>query len=123
MPTYILLLNLTPEGRGKMLEDGEMLRRAEDAIVIPGTTVMGVYGVLGEYDFVSILEAPDNDAAAQFSLELGVRAGAHITTLPAIPITRFERGAGHEPPELDTGVTLRPAEEPRGRDSDPVGDR
>ena len=123
MPTYILLLTLTPEGRGKMLEDAEMLRRAEGAIAIPDVTVMGVYGVLGEYDFVSILEAPDNDAAAQFSLELGVRAGAHITTLPAIPITRFERGAAHEPPELDTSVTLGPAEEARGRDSDPVGDR
>ncbi len=105
MPTYILLLTLTPEGRARMLEDAENLRRAEAAIRIPGVSVMGVYGVLGEYDFVSILEAPDNDAAARFSLDLGVRAGAHITTLPAIPITRFETVAGDSPPELETGVT------------------
>ncbi len=105
MPTYILLLTPTPEGRAKMLEDAENLRRAEAAISIPDVSVMGVYGVLGDYDFVSILEAPDNDAAARFSLDLGVRAGAHITTLPAIPITRFQGIAGDDPPELETGVT------------------
>jgi len=105
MPTYILLLTLTPEGRAKMLGDAENLRRAEAAITIPGVSMMGVYGVLGDYDFVSILEDPDNDAAARFSLDLGVRGGADIPTLPAIPITRFGGVSGDDPPELETGVT------------------
>ena len=43
-------------------------------------------GVLGRFDFVSIVDAPDNEAAARFSLELGHRAGAHIETMPAVPI-------------------------------------
>ena len=124
MATYILLLNLTPEGRARMLEDPETLRRAEDAIDVPGISVMGVYGVLGEHDFVSIIEAPDNDAAARFSLELGVRAGAHVTTLPAIPITRFAGTSDREPPERDTGVTLAtpelPQRPPEG-DGEPAG--
>ena len=49
---------------------------------------MGLYGVLGEYDFVTLIEAPDNEAAARFSLEFGVRVGVHVPTLPAIPIGR-----------------------------------
>ncbi|MBM3139034.1 MAG: GYD domain-containing protein [Chloroflexi bacterium] len=90
MPTYILLLTLTTEGREAMLEDPESLIRAEAACSTEEIQSLGLYGVLGDYDFVSIVEAPDNEAAARFSLELGVRAGAHITTLPAVPIARFE---------------------------------
>ena len=75
-----------------MLDDAESLLRAEEAIAIPGIEVLGLYGVLGAYDFVSIVEAPNNKSAAEFSLELGVRAGAHIATLPAIPIARFDSG-------------------------------
>jgi uncharacterized protein with GYD domain len=88
--TYILLLTLTPEGRQWMLDDPESLQRAEEATAVAGVEILGLYGVLGDYDFVSIVEAPDNESVAAFSLELGVRAGAHIATLPAIPIARFE---------------------------------
>lgn len=90
METYILLMTLTPEGRKQMLDSPESLRRAEESIEIAGVTCFAIYGVLGEYDFVTILEAPGNDQAAEFSLELGVRAGAHVTTLPAVPMARFE---------------------------------
>ena len=95
MATYILLLTLSPEGRQHALHDPESVRRAQDEISIPGVQVLGVYGVLGEYDFVSIVEADDNQSIARFSLELGVRADAHITTLPAIPIGRL--GAQEQP--------------------------
>lgn len=37
-----------------------------------------------------ILEGPDNEVAARFSLEFGVKAGVHVDTLPAVPITEFE---------------------------------
>lgn len=90
MPTYVLLLTLTSEGREQMSRQPDCIERAEEAVSIPQTQVMGLYGVLGEYDFVTLLEAPDNEAAARFSLEFGVRAGVHVTTLPAIPIGRLE---------------------------------
>lgn len=94
MPTYILLLTLTPEGRSMMLEDPESLIRAEAACAVDDLQFLGLYGVLGDYDFVSIVEAEDNESAARFSLELGVRCGAHIETLPAVPVARFEPGGG-----------------------------
>ena len=74
MATYILLLTLTPEGREQMLNDAESLLRAEAAVSVSGVQLLGLYGVLGDYDFVSIVEAPDNDAVARFSLEFGVRS-------------------------------------------------
>jgi uncharacterized protein with GYD domain len=61
---------------------------------MPSVQTLGVYAVLGEYDFVTIVEANGNDAIARFSLELGVRAGVHITTLPVVPAAQLAERAG-----------------------------
>ena len=61
---------------------------------MPGVQPLGLYAVLGEFDFVTIVEAESNERMARFSLELGVRADVHITSLPAVPISRLgEEGA------------------------------
>ena len=90
MATYFLLITLTPEGREASFEDPARLLRIERETEQPGVECLGLYGVLGHYDFISMVEADDNEAIAQFSLEYGVRAGAHVETLPAVPISRFE---------------------------------
>jgi uncharacterized protein with GYD domain len=90
MATYILLLTLTPAGQRAALHDPEYLLRVEEAIQVPGVQPLGLYGVLGEYDFVTIVEADSNERIARFSLELGVRADVHITSLPAVPISKLE---------------------------------
>ena len=98
MPTYIMLLSLTPEGRRQMLTNPHSLLSAEREIQTRDTEVLGLYAVLGDYDFVSILEAPDNETAARFSMELGVNAGVQVVTLPAIPIGRLEEALGQNDP-------------------------
>lgn len=90
MATYVLLLTLTPEGRERELEDPEHIRRAEERCATPGVQILGLYGVLGQWDFVGIIDAPDNEAAARFSLQLGVEAGVAVTSMPAIPVARLE---------------------------------
>jgi uncharacterized protein with GYD domain len=77
-----------------MLQDPTSLLRAEEQVAVTGVEVLGLYGVLGPYDFVSIVEAPDNETMARFSLELGVRAGAQVATLPAIPVARLDGEGG-----------------------------
>ncbi len=108
LPTYIQLLTLTPEGRERALGDHEYVLRAQQAISVPGVQMLGLYGVLGGYDFVSIVEAPSNDAVARFSFELGVRAGVHVMTLPAIPISRLWPVGEPDTPEVVTGKALTP---------------
>jgi uncharacterized protein with GYD domain len=83
---YILLMTLSPEGRERLLEEPNRVSMAEEEIHVSGVTGLGMYAVLGAYDFVAIVEAPDNDAAARYSIRLGVSAGAHIETLPAVPV-------------------------------------
>lgn len=101
MATYVLLLTLTPDGRERAAGDPQSVADAEDKVHVPGVNMLGMYGVLGEYDFVAIVEANDNETVARFSLELGVAAGVHVETMPAIPITRLERALGPASVELD----------------------
>ena len=90
MATYVLLMTLTPQGQIDALHDPEYLLRVESSINVPGVHALGIYAVLGEWDFVTIVEAEDNERIARFSLELGVGAKVHITTLPAVPLSRLE---------------------------------
>ena len=89
-----------------MLEDPESLLHTAGEIERQETRVLGLYGVLGDYDFVGIVDAPDNDEIARFSLELGVRAGVQVVTLPAIPIARLQARLSREPLDVETEVTL-----------------
>ena len=98
---YIMLITLTPEGRAMAATDPQRLLRAEHEIGMIGVEVFGLYGVLGQYDFVGMVEAPDNEAAAEFSLQLGMAAGVQVETLPAIPIGKLEgRPLPEEAPEV-----------------------
>jgi uncharacterized protein with GYD domain len=54
-----------------------------------GATVKEQYAVLGPFDFVTILEAPDNDTVAKISVGMGARGTVRIQTLAAIPVDQF----------------------------------
>jgi len=105
MATYVLLLTLTPEGREAMLEDPQSLLRAENQTRIDDAECLGLYAVLGDYDFMGLLEARDNETAARFSLEFGVRGGAHILTMPAVPIGLLDKPERDSAPSSDTTAT------------------
>jgi len=47
------------------------------------------YAMLGEYDFVTIMEAPDNMTIARISVELGSRGTMHAVTMAAISVDEF----------------------------------
>ena len=46
---------------------------------------------IAQDDFVSIVEAPDNEAIVRVSVELSSRGSVKILTLPAIPVANFVR--------------------------------
>lgn len=104
MAQYIMLLTLTPEGRQKMLVEPDLLLRAESEINIPDVQTLGVYALLGDYDYACILNAPGNREAARFSLELGVKAGVLITTMPIIPLGSFDRPEREEVPSEEAAL-------------------
>ncbi|MGZ3511608.1 MAG: GYD domain-containing protein [Candidatus Binataceae bacterium] len=89
MPTYILLSTLTPEGRRTLHSDPDRLEQVNKEITDFGCKVTAQYAVLGGYDFVTIVEAADNETVAHLSVDLGSRGTVNVTTLPAIPTAQL----------------------------------
>ncbi len=91
MPKYVLLSTLTTEGRQTMHAHPERLEAVNKEIEELGCHVRSQYAVLGVYDFVTIVEAPDNEVAAHLSVDLGSRGTVNIMTLPVIEIADLRR--------------------------------
>jgi len=91
MPTYILLSNLTDDGAKALKAKPKRLQEVNKEIERFGAKVTAQYAVLGPYDFVSIVECPDNETIARVSVELSSRGSVHLLTLPAIPVANFVR--------------------------------
>jgi uncharacterized protein with GYD domain len=86
MAIYIALSNLTDEGRRTLKERPDRIKEVNKEIEAMGIKVLEQYAVLGPYDFVTILDAPDNDAVLKMSVELGSRGTVQLMTLPAVNI-------------------------------------
>ena len=84
MPTYILLSTLTPDGRQTLHKSPDRLEEVNKEIADFGCKVVAQYAVLGAYDFITVVEASDNETAAHLSVDLGSRGTVNIITLPAI---------------------------------------
>ena len=89
MPLYILLSRLTDDGWETVKERPGRIKEVNKELSDIGVKVLSQYATLGEYDFVNIVEAPDNNVIAKVSIELGSRGTVQITTMPAIPIDEF----------------------------------
>jgi len=85
----VLLSKLTDEGWKTIRENPERIKEVNREIEAFGAKVLHQWAVLGQYDFVNIVEAPDNETIAKVSIELGSRGTIQITTLAAIPIDKF----------------------------------
>jgi uncharacterized protein with GYD domain len=89
MPTYVLLSKLTPEGVQTIKNNPARIREVNKEIEQLGAKVTAQWAVLGRFDFVNIVEAPDEKTMARVSLELGSRGTASYESLTAIPVDDF----------------------------------
>ena len=107
MPTYVLLSTLTSEGGMTVHQNPDRIAAVNDEIAAFGCKVTAQYALLGQYDFLTVVDAPDNETIAHLSVDLGSRGTTKITTLPAIPLDKLVEKlkapeqigrAGHQPP-------------------------
>jgi uncharacterized protein with GYD domain len=89
MATYVMLSNLTDEGAKTLMQNPARLQEVNKEIEKLGAKVTAQYATLGNYDFVNIVEAPDNATIARVSATLGARGSVRLLTLPAIPVPEF----------------------------------
>ena len=89
MPTYVMLSTLTPEGVQTVKNNPSRIREVNSEVEQLGAKVLAQWAVLGRFDFVNIVEVPDDATMARVSLELGGRGTARYESLVAIPIEDF----------------------------------
>lgn len=89
MPTYIMLSRLTPEGVQTVKNNPQRIREVNHELEQLGAEVKAQWATLGTYDFVNVVEAPDEATMARVSLELGSRGTARYESMVAIPIDDF----------------------------------
>ncbi len=89
MAYYVILSKLTDEGRKAFKKKPERMFEVNKELEAMGVKVKEQYVVLGPYDFVNIVEAPDNETIMKMSVEFGARGSAELLTLPAIAAEEF----------------------------------
>ena len=86
MAVYVMLTTLTDEGRKTVKESPKRLKEVNKEVEAMGAKILAQYALLGPYDFLNILEAPDNKTIAKVSLELGSRGTLQAMTMAAMPV-------------------------------------
>ena len=89
MPTFVMLATLSPEGIQTIKNNPQRILEVNKEIEQLGASVTAQWAVLGQYDFVNIVEAPDEATMARVSLELGSRGTSRYESLAAIPVDDF----------------------------------
>ena len=89
MPTFIMLSTLGPEGARTIVEHPERIKAVDAEVEALGVKVLHQYAVLGNFDFVNIIEAPDEGTMAKVAMTLAARGTLKTTTLMAIPVDDF----------------------------------
>ncbi len=92
MPTYVLLTRLSPDGVQTIKNNPQRIREVNKEVEALGASVTAQWATLGQYDFINIVEAPDEQTIARVSLELSSRGTGSFETLTAIPIDDFIAG-------------------------------
>ena len=89
MPTFVLLSTLTPEGVQTVKNNPARIKEVNKEVEQLGAKVTAQWATLGRFDFVNIVEAPDEQTIARVSLELGSRGTSKYESLVAIPVDDF----------------------------------
>lgn len=89
MPIYLMLTTLTGKGRETLKTKPERIKEVNKEVEKMGVKILHQYAVLGPYDFVNILDAPNNEIISKVAVELGSRGTVQTMTLPLMPVDEF----------------------------------
>ena len=88
MSTYVIMSNLTDEGAKTIKKNPGRIKEVDEEIKKMGIKILDQYAVLGDYDFITIVEAEDN-TIVKMVIELFSRGTIKTTTYKLIPIDSF----------------------------------
>lgn len=91
MAIYIMLTTLSDEGRKTIKANPARIKEVNKEVEAMGVKILAQYALLGPYDFVNVLEAPNNDAVARVAVELGSRGTLSTMTMAAFDADSFAK--------------------------------
>jgi uncharacterized protein with GYD domain len=91
MPTYVLLTKLSPDLSVKMKDRAKLGRAWLDQVreTCPEVKFLAHYALLGQFDFLDIYEAPNEQTAAKVSIVSQANGAFQAQSLPAIPYKKY----------------------------------
>jgi uncharacterized protein with GYD domain len=97
MSTYIVLLQWTDKGAQAAKDAPQRAAAARQAAREMGGDLKATYMVMGQYDFVAILELPDDETAAQFAIRIARLGFSKTQTLRAFTEEEYGKILGSLP--------------------------
>ena len=91
MPTYITLGRWTQQGIEKVKESPARLEAFKKLVKSAGGEVKGFYLVMGRYDIVTVIEAPNDEAVARVALATGSKGSLKTETLRAFTEDEYRK--------------------------------
>ena len=89
MAIYVMMTTLTDEGRKTIKANPQRIKEVNKEVEDMGVKILHQYAVLGQYDFVNILEAKTNEAVSRMAIELGSRGTLQTMTMAAMELDDF----------------------------------
>jgi len=89
MAIYIMMTTLTDEGRKTTKANPQRILEVNKEVENMGVKILAQYAVLGQFDFLNILEAESNEDISRVAMELGSRGTLQTTTLAAMTLEDF----------------------------------
>ena len=86
MAVYIMLTTLTDEGRKTLKANPQRIKEVNKEVEAMGVKILAQYALLGPYDFINVLEAPDNKSVSKVAIELGSRGTLQTMTMAAMTV-------------------------------------
>lgn len=92
MAIYVMLTNLTDEGRKTVKGNPHRIREVNSEVEGMGAKILAQYALLGPYDFITIMESQSNEDMAKVAVELGSRGTLQTMTMAAMSLSDYEEG-------------------------------
>ena len=91
MGNYVVFTRLTAAGRKRVHDDPDRLMAIRREIERMGVRIDRQFATMGEYDFITFIDAPSNEHVAKVGAELSSLGTMKLTTFPAISVDRFQQ--------------------------------
>ena len=89
MPTYVMLSTVGPDGWARVRENPERINEVTAEVEAMGLKVVVQYALLGQWDFITVIEAPDEATMARATVALAPRGTMRTTTLQAVGVDQL----------------------------------